>query len=70
MTVSAPKLVDTHAHMCDPSFDEDRDAVLERARKAGVAAIIAVGENLADARKNLELAEKYPILKPAAGLYP
>jgi TatD DNase family protein len=56
--------------MCDPSFDEDRDAVLERARKAGVAAIIAVGENLADARKNLELAEKYPILKPAAGLYP
>jgi len=70
LTVSAPKLVDTHAHMCDPSFDEDRDAVLERARKAGVAAIIAVGENLADARKNLELAEKYPILKPAAGLYP
>ena len=63
-------MIDTHAHMCDPSFDEDRDAVLERARKAGVAAIIAVGENLADARKNLELAEKYPILKPAAGLYP
>ena len=65
-----PNLIDTHAHMCDPSFDEDRDAVLERARKAGVAAIIAVGENLADARKNLELAEKYPILKPAGGLYP
>ena len=63
-------MIDTHAHMCDPSFDEDRDAVLERACKAGVAAIIAVGENLADARKNLELAEKYPILKPAAGLYP
>jgi TatD DNase family protein len=35
-----------------------------------VDAIIAVGENLADARKNLELAKRYPMLKPAAGLYP
>jgi TatD DNase family protein len=59
-----------HAHICDPSFDKDRDQVLERARNAGVKAIIAVGENLSDAHKNLELAKKYPILKPAAGLYP
>ena len=70
MTLSEPKLIDTHAHMCDPSFDGERDAVLERAGKAGIKAIIAVGENLADARKNLALAKKYPILKPAAGLYP
>jgi TatD DNase family protein len=59
-----------HAHICDPAFDKDRTEVLERARKACVGAIIAVGENLADARKNLELAKKYPLLKPAAGLYP
>lgn len=70
LTSFRPSLVDTHAHICDPSFDEDRDAVLERARKAGVKAIIAVGEDLADARKNVALAKKYPILKPAAGLYP
>lgn len=65
-----PGLVDTHAHICDPAFDKDRAEVLERARKAGVVAIIAVGENLSDARKNLELAKTYPMLKPAAGLYP
>jgi TatD DNase family protein len=56
--------------MCDPSYDEDRNAVLGRARKAGVKAIIAVGEDLADARKNVALSQQYPILKPAAGLYP
>lgn len=56
--------------MCDPAFDKDRAAVLERARRAGVEAIIAVGENIADATKNFELAKKYPMLKPAAGLYP
>jgi len=70
LTLSKSKLIDTHAHICDPCFDKDRDAVLERARKAGVGAIIAVGETPADARKNLELAETYPMLKPAAGLYP
>ncbi len=63
-------LVDVHAHMCDPGFDDDRDAVLARARKAGVTAIVAVGETLGDARKNLALAREYPMLKPAAGLYP
>jgi TatD DNase family protein len=65
-----PRLIDTHAHICDPAFDKDRAEVLERARKAGVAAIMAVGETLADACKNLELAKRYPMLKPAAGLYP
>jgi TatD DNase family protein len=68
--MSKPKLVDAHAHICDPSFDKDRDEVLARARNTGVEAIIAVGENLFDAQKNLELTKSYPMLKAAAGLYP
>ncbi|MDX2451218.1 TatD family hydrolase [Desulfosarcina sp.] len=63
-------LVDVHAHICDPDFDEDRTDVLTRARNAGVEAIVAVGENLGDSRKNVELAKVYPMLKAAAGLYP
>lgn len=65
-----PPLIDTHAHICDESFDRDRARVLARAEAAGVAAIIAVGEDLADAEKNLALARRFPILRPAAGLYP
>lgn len=64
-------LVDTHAHLCDPSFDPDRTEVLERARRAGVGAVVAVGETLAEAELNLELARRYPGLAcPAAGLFP
>ena len=63
-------LVDTHTHLCDASFDADRTEVLERARKAGVAAVIAVSEILADAQRNLELAQNHALLRPAAGLYP
>ena len=62
--------MDAHAHLCDPAFDNDRPEVLERARMSGVGTIIAVGENISDARKNLELAAKHPMLRPAAGLYP
>jgi TatD DNase family protein len=62
--------VDAHAHLGDPSFDADREAVLERAARAGVVAVICVGETLADAERNLELARRFPILRPCAGLYP
>ncbi len=70
MAAAIHHLVDVHAHICDSRFDADRDAVMERAVRAGVSAIIGVGESLSDAVKNKELAERYPILKPAAGLYP
>lgn len=65
-----PKLIDSHAHICDPVFDKDRDHVLSRAARIGIDGIVAVGETMSDAEKNLELSRKYPILKPSAGLYP
>jgi len=64
------KIVDTHTHICDSAFDADRDEVLEKAVEAGVGAIIALGEDLEDARRNIELAQGYPMIHPAAGLYP
>lgn len=64
------RLVDAHAHLSDPIFDPDREAVLDRARRAGLAAIVTVGETLADARRNLELARLHPEIRPMAGLFP
>lgn len=64
------ELVDVHAHLCDSGFDADREDVLARAQAAGDGSEIAVGEDLSDARTNIALAEKFSILKPAAGLYP
>jgi TatD DNase family protein len=63
-------LTDTHTHICDAVFDADRAEVLARAEQSGIRAIIAVGEDQADGQKNLVLAREFPILKPAAGLYP
>jgi TatD DNase family protein len=70
MAAAMHRLVDVHAHICDSRFDADRDAVIARAVRTGISGIIAVGETLSDGLKNRELSDKYPILKPAAGLYP
>jgi TatD DNase family protein len=66
----AVSLVDTHAHLCSPEFAQDLEEVLARAQAAGVGAVIAVGETPGDAARNLELAEQYPLIRAAAGLYP
>jgi TatD DNase family protein len=70
MIMSKLNIIDTHAHICDSAFDADRGEVLKKAVEVGVGAIIAVGENLADARRNIELADEHPMICPAAGLYP
>lgn len=62
--------MDTHAHMCEEAFAPDLEQVLHRAQKAGVDAVLAVGETLQDALRNLELARQQEMLLPAAGLYP
>lgn len=64
-------LVDTHAHLADVQFDEDRDAVLERARAQGVAGVLVVSETVAEAAKVAELSDSHKgFLWPAAGLHP
>lgn len=63
-------LVDAHAHLADAAFDADRAEVLERARAAGVGAVVCVGETLAEAERILALASEHPLLKPCAGLFP
>ena len=63
-------LADIHAHLTDKAFASDLPAVLERAEKSGVRAIVCNGTNPGDNRKVLELAGKYSIVKAALGLYP
>jgi len=64
------ELFDGHAHLCAPEFAHDLGEVLARAEAAGVRGVLAVGETLEDAERNLLLADRYPLVKPAAGLYP
>lgn len=63
-------IIDTHTHLCDSIFEGDLALVLDRAREVGVEKIISVSETIADAKINLTLAEKFPMIFPAGGLFP
>jgi TatD DNase family protein len=68
--VDLPFLVDSHCHLDLPHFDEDRDAVIERARGAGVGLIIIPGIDVGQCRGALALAEGIPGLYVAVGVHP
>lgn len=63
-------LTDTHAHLDFPEFTDDIDAVLRRAREAGVHRIITIGIDRASCTRALALAEKHEGVFVAVGLHP
>jgi len=63
-------LVDAHCHLGDPAFDPDRDAVLARARDAGVTHVVVIGATLAETDRAVTLARTRPGLSATAGVHP
>lgn len=50
---------DSHAHLADPTFADDVDAVIARARDAGVVGITCIGESIAAASRARVLAARH-----------
>lgn len=63
-------LIDTHAHLYLDAFDEDRDAVLARARDTRVGAIVMPAIDVASIGQAADLCEAYDGLYAMAGLHP
>ena len=63
-------LTDTHAHLDYPDYAGDLDAVLDRAREAGVDRILTIGTGMESSRRAVALAEKYPAIYAVVGLHP
>lgn len=67
---SSPKLVDTHCHIEMDEFSEDREDVIQRAREAGIEAIITVGSDLEGNIGSLELSKRYDFIYSSIGIHP
>jgi TatD DNase family protein len=63
-------LIDSHAHIQLKNFDNDREAMLARAQKAGVECIITIGFDLETSMSAISLAEQYDFVYATVGMHP
>ncbi|MGL5188617.1 MAG: TatD family hydrolase [Cetobacterium sp.] len=63
------KLVDTHCHLDNEKFDEDRLEVIERI-KENLEFCVNIGYDLASSKKSLELAKEYDFIYAVIGVHP
>jgi TatD DNase family protein len=66
------ELVDSHAHIDFPQFADDREAMLQRARVAGVSALLAIGTGPGPEKLDsaLPYADQYDWIYASIGIHP
>jgi TatD DNase family protein len=63
-------LIDTHAHLHEPTFEHELPDILRRAKDNGLVAIVSVGTDLASSQWALRLAAENPLVWAAVGIHP
>lgn len=61
---------DTHTHLDDDKFREDREAVIEKVRESGVELAVNVGSGIEESESSIALAERYDFIYAAVGVHP
>jgi TatD DNase family protein len=64
------RLIDTHAHLDEESFDAELPEILQRAAQHGVVAVVTLGTLLATSRRGVELSHRHPAVRAAVGVHP
>jgi TatD DNase family protein len=65
-------MFDTHAHVHDTAYDDDREAMLRRAWGAGISRIVTIGCDIPDSRRAIDLVSVHggPTLDASIGIHP
>lgn len=64
------RFADTHAHLDFGAFDRDREAVIDRARRAGLAWIVNPGAGVESSRRAVALAQRVSWIRAGVGIHP
>src|SRR5262245_34664541 len=63
--------LDSHAHLADSAFDDDRADAIARARQTGAVGVVCIGESIAAANRARDVAAEHPdFLRFTAGVHP
>ena len=64
------ELFDSHCHLDDEKFDQDREEIIAHIFSSGVTKLISAGYSVASSKRALELALKYPQIYTVSGISP
>jgi TatD DNase family protein len=63
-------MIDTHCHLEMEQFRDDVDAVIARAKDAGIEALISIGSDFEGCKGAVDLSKKYAMVYAAVGIHP
>lgn len=63
-------LFDSHAHLNDARFDEDREALIQKLQEEHVDLVLNPGADIETSISSVELANKYDFIYAAVGVHP
>ena len=63
-------LFDSHSHLNDEKFDEDREKTIDEIVKSGVTNFITAGYSVESSKKAIEIAKKYDFIYTTSGISP
>ena len=64
------KFFDSHAHLNDEKFDEDREELIEKIHNDEIEKFITAGYSIESSKKAIELCKKYKFMYPICGISP
>ena len=63
-------LFDSHSHLNDEKFDDDRDKIIKEIYESGVTNFVTAGYSVESSKKAIELAQKYNFIYATVGVSP
>ncbi len=62
--------IDSHAHLDDERFDEDRKALIESLKENKIELVINIGYDIGSSRASVDLAKEYENIYAVVGVHP
>lgn len=63
-------IIETHTHMDDSAFEEDRSRMIEEIKNSGILYLMNVSASLSSIKSSMELAKKYDFIYTSVGVHP
>ena len=63
-------LIDSHAHLDDEAFNEDREELIAQIRDAGIEYVVNIAASLSSIKTSMELADRHDFIYTSVGVHP